>query len=210
MKNKNTNTTFLTIEQALKNANDGQNQTIKGEFVGKHVYCNVGSLVEYCLKNGFEDSDSPVNMDAIENYYNYPEWSKTVVGEDLYFEGGNEDAKNTFLEEFDRLIEESEELLSDEKISEVTHDRNVELIEEAKSEFEEIESEPQEIFEWWAVSSYLYDKLKGLGYAVVDAGSCYVWGRATTGQAILLDYAISRICADMEILEGQSNSWAKK
>ena len=34
-----------------------------------------------------------------------------------------------------------------------------------------------------------------------------VWGRATTGQAILLDGVISEICSDMEILEGQANEW---
>lgn len=34
-----------TIQEALKEGNNGLNQSIKGDFVGKHVYCNVNSLV---------------------------------------------------------------------------------------------------------------------------------------------------------------------
>ena len=185
------------------------NQDIKGKFVAREIYCNVNSLVEYCLSKGFEDSDSPVNLDEIDNYYTYPEWNKTVLGEDLYFEGGNEDAKEEFKKEFERLMEESDELFLKGEISAATQSRNSDLINEAAQEFDELENEPQEVFEWWAISSYLYDKLRTQGEPVVDAGSCHIWGRTTTGQAILLDGVISRICSGMEILDGQPNSWAK-
>ena len=68
----------------------------------------------------------------------------------------------------------------------------------------------QEIFEWWIVSEYLYNKLKNENEPVLEWGNNYYWGRTTSGQAIKLDYVISRICSDMEILEGQKYSWAKK
>ena len=45
---------------------------------------------------------------------------------------------------------------------------------------------------------------------VIDTGSVAVWGRCTTGQAILLDGVITRICADMGILEGQEYAWSTK
>ncbi len=199
---------LISIEDAIRNGNDGQNQTIKGKFVGQHVYCNVNTLAEYVLSKSHEDSDAPFSWDDVENSSAYPEWSVTLLGEDLYFEGGDEAARNEFLEEYDRLIEESDELLQKEEISEATHEHNLELIEEARKDFEALETHPAEIFEWWAVSSYLYDKLKEEGQCVVDAGSCYLWGRCTTGQAILLDGVITRICAEMQILEGQENSWA--
>jgi len=179
----------ITIEQALKAANDGKNQGIKQKFVGQHVYCNVGSLCEYALSKGFEDSNAPFTIDDIENYYSYPEYIGTYAN----FNGGNDDQRQ---EEIERLKD---------------WDRTEENKEDVESEIEELEnleSEPSEIYEWWAVSEYLYDKLKDMGHCVVDAGSCYVWGRTTTGQAILLDYCISIICAEMEILEGQSNAWA--
>jgi hypothetical protein len=199
--------TIMNTEEVLRNGNSSKNQEIKGKFVGREIYCNVNSLVEYCLNKSHEDSDSPVQFDELENYYTYPEWSVKLLGETLSFDGGTEEDKETFLEEFDRLEEESQELLDKEEISEATHERNLELIAEAKDEFNELEQEPQEVFEWWAVSGYLYDKLKELGHVVVDTGSCKVWGRTTTGQAILLDYVITRICADLGILEGQENEW---
>ena len=200
----------VTIAEAMKAGNDGQNQDIKSQFVGREVFCNVGSLVEYCLNKGAEDRESPVNYDEIENLYTLPEWSKTVLGESLFFEGGTEEERETFLENFQRMEEESQALLDAGTISETTHERNLGIIADAKQEVEDLETEPQEIFEWWAVSSFLFDKLRAMGHPVIDTGSVHVWGRCTTGQAILLDYAITKICAEMEILEGQANSWAKK
>jgi len=72
------------------------------------------------------------------------------------------------------------------------------------------ENEPQEIYEWWIISEFLYNKLKEKGYAVLEWGNNYYWGRCTTGQAILLDSVISEICSNMEILQGQKYDWSKK
>ena len=69
------------------------------------------------------------------------------------------------------------------------------------------EEEPQEIFEWWAVSEYLFEKLKAKHEPVLEYGNIYIWGRTCTGQAILLDGVISEIALEMEILEGQKNEW---
>lgn len=66
----------------------------------------------------------------------------------------------------------------------------------------EPESEPVDIFEWWIVTEYLYNKLKEKGECVLEWEDCYIWGRTTTGQAIHLDGVISEICKEMEILEG--------
>jgi len=68
----------------------------------------------------------------------------------------------------------------------------------------------QEIYEWWIVSEFLYRKLKERGFPVLEWGNNYYWGRTTTGQAILLDNVITKICQDMEILEGQKHNWANK
>ncbi len=72
-----------------------------------------------------------------------------------------------------------------------------------------MEQEPQEIFEWWIITEYLYRKLKEKGQPVLEWGNNYYWGRCCTGQAILLDSVISDICEDMEILEGQKYDWSK-
>lgn len=73
-----------------------------------------------------------------------------------------------------------------------------------------IESEAQEIFEWWIVSSYLYSKLKEHNEPVIEWGNNCYWGRTCSGQSILLDSVISSICLAMEILDGQKYSWAEK
>lgn len=78
-----------------------------------------------------------------------------------------------------------------------------------KTEQEEIESTPQEIYEWWIITEFLYNKLKARGEVVFEWGNNYYWGRCTTGQAILLDGVISNICKEMEILEGQKYDWSK-
>ena len=67
----------------------------------------------------------------------------------------------------------------------------------------------QEIYEWWIVSRFLYEKLKDKGEPILQWGNNYYWGRGCTGQAILLDDVISEICKDMEILDGQKYSWSK-
>lgn len=74
---------------------------------------------------------------------------------------------------------------------------------------EEPETEPQEIFEWWIVTEFLYNKLRKHNEPVLEFGNNFYWGRTCTGQAILLDSVISSICEELEILDGQRFSWAK-
>lgn len=74
----------------------------------------------------------------------------------------------------------------------------------------DVVNNPQEIYEWWIVTSFLYEKLKAQGEPVLEWGNNCYWGRCTTGQSIMLDYVIGRICEDIEILDGQKYSWAEK
>lgn len=194
----------MTIGEVLKNGNSVVNQKIKDKFIGIHVHACVTSMAE-CILNS-DVNNPPFCGDDIENFYAYPEFSETLLGESLYFGGGSEDLYNEFKENFERLKDESKELNDDGKISDEMYLRNIELIEEKEYDFEQLESEPQEIFEYWILSSFLIDKLSQLGHPVIKSEN--IWGRCTTGQSIMLDYAITKICADMEILEGQDNSWA--
>jgi len=75
-------------------------------------------------------------------------------------------------------------------------------------DFFEVEPYDREIFEHWTVSRYLADQLEARGERILrNFFGLTVWGRGTTGQAILLDGVISDICEGMEILEGQRNEW---
>lgn len=62
----------------------------------------------------------------------------------------------------------------------------------------ELESEPQEILEWWLVTDWLAEKLKAQGEPILNyADFNYWWGRTCSGQAILLDSVIDKICEDL-------------
>ena len=67
------------------------------------------------------------------------------------------------------------------------------------------------IYEWWVVSGWLGDKLREKGQPVISTvwGNTY-WGRTCTGQSICLDWCITEIAKDMEILDGMEYSWSDK
>jgi hypothetical protein len=75
---------------------------------------------------------------------------------------------------------------------------------------EEPEEEAQEIYEWWFVTEWLYEKLKAQGEPIIKSNYGYLWGRGATGQAILLDGVMGKIAEDLEILEGQRYDWSKR
>lgn len=59
-------------------------------------------------------------------------------------------------------------------------------------------AEAAEVFEWWLVSSWLCDKLRGIGEVVIDNGQGHWWGRCTTGQGYIMDGVLQRIAAQYE------------
>ena len=192
------NKTFLTIEQALKDSNSITNQHIQGELVEREVMACVSSLVEYIL--GKDDRDAPFNWNDVENYYSYPEYYGTYAN----FGGGTEEERDDEVERLENILSEAEDDLNDGEESVGS------LIQDEIDDLNNLESEPQEVYEWWMVTRWLYEKLKAQGEVVIDGGWPYYYGRCCSGQAILLDHNIGVICADMGILEGQENSWADK
>ena len=77
-------------------------------------------------------------------------------------------------------------------------------------EYDDLDTTPPEIFEWWAVSNWFGEQLKARGEVVLDCWGKAYWGRQTTGQCISLDYVIASIANEMQILDGQAHSWAPK
>jgi len=160
-------------------------------IINHEILSNQDALVRALLEKEI------LSYDNIENLYVYPEWSKKVVGESLLFPEGSYDERETFLENFDRLKEESEELLSKEEISEATHDRNIELIDEAKEEFESEteETKQQEVYSWYLVTDWLGEKLEQMGEPILKAEdyNAVWWGRTVFGQQIEADGTIQKI-----------------
>ena len=56
-------------------------------------------------------------------------------------------------------------------------------------------AEPQEVYEWWLVSSWLAGQLKEIGEPVLDNDYGYWWGRTCTGQGMIMDGTLQEIAA---------------
>ena len=117
----------------------------------------------------------------------------------------NQDIKGKFVAR--EVIHNASYMLRELRGSESFRDEVYELFYSTYSEEEGYEDELIEPYEFWIVTDWLGDKLKAQGEIVADFMGFTIWGRTTTGQAILLDYVISKICHDLEILEGQENEW---
>lgn len=89
-------------------------------------------------------------------------------------EGYNEEMTQSYLNEYKERIEnikgwiedKQQENENDENISEVTQERNAEMLINALEKIQEhidyldnLENEPQEIYEYWTVTGWLGDKL---------------------------------------------------
>lgn len=74
---------------------------------------------------------------------------------------------------------------------------NTHATEENLCHDEGIEPYQREVFEHWAVSNYLAEKLTAHGEKVGDFDSFKVWARTTTGQAISIDGVIETIVREM-------------
>ncbi len=61
----------------------------------------------------------------------------------------------------------------------------------------DIEPYDREVFEHWAVSNWLADKLTARGEKVLDFDNFKVWARCTTGQAISIDGVIEDITREI-------------
>ncbi len=60
----------------------------------------------------------------------------------------------------------------------------------------EEETEEHEIFEHWAVSNWLGEKLRDEGERVVEFANLHIWCRTTTGQMIAADGVFERIAEE--------------
>jgi hypothetical protein len=162
------------------NFNSRKNQEIKGEFVQREVLTNASQMIYELQQNGCMQDE------ILELFYSEPDYDQALEN---YLYSLNEEETTSLLVRYD--VENTSELDPEQ----VCNDLNLDY-------------EYLEPYEFWIVSDRLGEQLKEKGQIVVEFLGFTVWGRLTTGQAILLDHVISQICNDMEILEGQKYSWA--
>ncbi len=191
------------------------NQDIKGQFIGREVYCCASTMVNELIRANTLDSELGFDL------WSYLESYGTYEGEEL-----TESERDEKIEELEEKIEDIEYIVdyydpaidfgyTEEQLKdiEIKQDKGNSLIEKLEAIIEELQGmdfdEYPEVYEYWLVSDHLGRKLKAHGQVIISDYNCSIWGRQTSGQAILLDYVISQICDEMEILDGQKFSWKK-
>ncbi|UGU15436.1 hypothetical protein LS482_17350 [Sinomicrobium kalidii] len=179
----------------MENWNSTVNQEIKRKFVNREVLAPVNLLVEYVLSH--ESPNAPFSFDDITNLYYYED----AVG-NTYSETEKDDQLETWSEE---LLEA--ELKLEEDPDNAALISRISALENDIEALENAEQQIWEIYEWWMVTPWLAHKLENYGEPMLTNGQNHYWGRSTTGQGILLDSVISRICEDMEILHGMRKAW---
>jgi len=163
--------------------NSSENQSIKRDFVNREVYCNASTLIYQLEQDGHYQDEI---MEFSLKYEIREEDLIRDIKQD-YQEECKEYLKDNFTE-----IPELEDL-NEEELKELAYGLNINI-----DDYEE----PIEAYEHWIVSDWLADKLEAYGELVTkDFLGLTIWGRTCTGQAILLDWVISKICDDLNMLK---------
>ena len=175
--------------------NSNVNQEIKSKFVYREIGHCISMLVSELLENGTYDELMEVCLkddweEPAEDYIRNLDRVTSI--EYLEFAYKNICIASESIEKLhDMILKHAKE----GDLQEFCEDRN-------------LDPYRIEAYEHWIVSNYLARKLEAKGEMVLyDFLGLTIWGRACTGQAILLDNVISEICNEMEILDGQVNSW---
>ena len=209
------------------NLDSVKNQRICSKLVERLVGECVSSLVSHFAANpetsllGSDYSWEDDLMPLLENREDPSEWTLEQCRDYLTEHGGNEPrhAHNPWEMKISELSDalELEETLQPadtlealrKRLVEAMDDETVDGLDDWREAARECASEnPREVFEHWIVSSWFAGKLKEQGESVGELFGLTIWGRTTTGQAIAMDSVIQQIAANMEILDGQRNSWA--
>lgn len=160
--------------------NSIKNQEIKGRLVDREVVHCCSTMISELL-----DEDTRLSEEARELFYSQLDYE--TAKENYLYSAGEDEQKE--LREFYEV-----EGLDEVEADEFCNDQN-------------IDPDYSEPYEFWIVTDWFGEKLRKHGQIVEDFMGFTIWGRQTTGQAILLDYVISQIAEDMEILEGMDNEW---
>lgn len=188
----------------MKNYDSAINQKIKSDFVSQEVLCCDTMVVEYILNKSYEDSDTPFTWDDVEFGENHicPEcgWDEyeEVFPEDLDVKECNGFYICPICMEKHGTKEEALQCCNSEDVFTVCKNCGKVFAGHVEDCFDE---ETTEIYEWWRVSCYLYNKLKNHNEIVLEGPNGYYWGRSCTGQDIYLDYVISIICDEIGLLK---------
>jgi len=190
--------------------NSPENQEIKHYYVDRNVIMNAYSIVDELTKA------HELNPDLGFDPFEYMQPYKEVNGEIYYddeFSAKLEELQEKLLdvekeiEELDFADEDLEDELSQ---PDRTKRRALLALKDALIEeliaMEDAEEEWPEVLEWRFVTGYMARNLEQYGEVVIWRYGFPLWGRQTSGQSIVLDYVVSKICEDLGLLVEDKDS----
>lgn len=202
-----------------------KNQTIVDMLVNREVYCCMTSEVEYMIRRIFyNDSDNPFDESCYDEMV-VPYCSKCESSygfEELTVADLKNDNFETDISWNDETCETEDGFLCPicgywhKTITEARkccgEDETVYRCMDCGKVFSEdkyhnLDTKPEEIYEWWAVTKWFGEKLKEQGCVVIESYGKSYWGRCTTGQSISIDDCVVNIAMNMRILDGMENEW---
>lgn len=204
----------------------GKNQSIIDKLIERGVYCCMTSEVEYMLSripyndddNPFDESDYDKMMvpycSECESSYGFEEIAVADLKDDDFATGMGLNDETDELEDgflcpvcgcWHKTIAEARKCCGEDELVFKCQNCGKTVSED---EHNNLDTKPEEIYEWWAVTNWFGEKLKEQGCVVIESWGKSYWGRCTTGQSISLDGCIINIAKDMEILQGMSHEWS--
>lgn len=170
-------------------------------YINRDILKCETTLIEALLAEGESVSYSSTSVlsqftyENIENFYNIsPKWlSDFTTEQQALF------AKYNFrtMEDFSDFMDADEGVDSDGNSVELDM-ADYPALEDIHHEWKYRDSEAQEIFEWWSVTSWLAEKLLELGETVLVNDYGQWWGRTCTGQNIILDGTFQKLALKLQ------------
>lgn len=203
-----------------------KNQSILDKLIEREVYCCMTSEVEYMLsrvtegddQNPFDESDYDSLLrqccSECDSTYGFEEMTVGDLEDDDFEKSyGYIDDEDEMDDGFAcpicgsvfRTVDQARKCCGEDET--VYKCQNCGKILN-KDEYESLDMNYEEVYEWWAVSRWFGEKLAGHGCIVIESYGKSYWGRQTTGQSISLDGCIIDIAKDMGILEGMEHDWS--
>jgi predicted RNA-binding Zn-ribbon protein involved in translation (DUF1610 family) len=198
------------------------NESILDKLVGREVMCCMTQEVEFMLNQALENptDNNPFTEDDYNQLYEktcsecgstygFSEYTASELDDSDILINTDDDGKTVYVCPVCGLeyttIQEAKDCCGNEtvyKCDSCGHIYN-------EDDYNNLDEEPQEVYEWWAVTPWFGDKLKENGEIVIESYCKSYWGRCATGQAVSLDEVIGRIAFDMKILKGQEHDWSE-
>jgi hypothetical protein len=188
-----------------------KNQEIIGELVNREVYLNIGGLISE-IPNFYEEHMEEIFRERYTDDQYLIQTDHPETGECTVYRI-DEDGETEGIDTFNTPTDEDGDFLEDpQDILDTLIEADKLDVWSGATAFDDIddaerESEPAEVLEWWAVSNMAARDLRERGQVIIEDYGLNIWGRQTSGQAILLDAVWGLIAEDLQILEGQECEW---